>query len=115
MWLMSQFGIFRPLARQTPDVPGYFRRMRRNVVSAGFACAAVLMLVAVTATLGVFPPAAVAAAPFIQDSFSRTVASGLGSAPTGGEYTQPQAAGWRVDGSQVVEHQSVSVILKYRL
>ena len=36
--------------------------MRRNVVSAGFACAAVLMLVAVTATLGVFPPAAVAAA-----------------------------------------------------
>ncbi len=76
--------------------------MRRNVVSAGFACAAVLMLVAVTATLGVFPPAAVAAAPFIQDSFSRTVASGLGSAPTGGEYTQPQAAGWRVDGSQAV-------------
>ena len=60
-----------------------------------------LVCAALLALLGIAAPGGAAPAVIVQDSFSRTVATGLGSAPTGGPYTV-SGKGFSVDGSAAV-------------
>lgn len=80
---------------------------KRSTTSVALAAGAAGLLVATA--ISAAPAQAAASAVLVNDDFSRTVASGFGSADTGGNYIVPEQRNTSVNGSQAVFALAASV------